>query len=227
MARTRSKRLMVLSFLAGIIGLATLAGPLGAFKGEPPVKVTTTTAKPTTTTTAIPAAALGEVGAELDALVEAGHHSDYHAIYSVTDPALPEGLVQTVELWRQGDRFRFDTIERASNGTRRIIAIANGASLRSCTVEQGTQTCKVATNPPADLPAAFIRTIVTKTPKPELTTKRDDIAGFQATCFEADDVGELCLTTDGVMLRLVLQGANVQATRIEDEVPASTFDVAG
>lgn len=217
----------MLSVLAGILVLATLAGPLGAFKGKGQVRSVTTTTEPPTTTTAVPAATLGGVGKDLDELTETGRHTEYHAIYSVADPELPEGLVQTVELWREGDQFRFDTIERASNGTRRIIAIASGSNLRSCETVNGVQTCKVTAVPPADLPAAFVRSLVTATKKPKLTSRDDDIAGFQAKCFAADDIGELCLTTDGVMLRLVLQGATVQATRIEPDVPDSAFELAG
>jgi uncharacterized protein with beta-barrel porin domain len=217
---------MVLTLLAGVILLATLAGVLGAIKGDPVVRTATTTTEKVTTTTAVPAATLGKVGQQLDDLTAAGRRTEYHAIYGVTDPELPAGLEQTVELWREGDQFRFDTIERASNGTRRIIAVANGSNLRSCETVNGTQTCKVTNTPPADLPAAFVRTIVTASPKPTLTTRNDDIAGYQAMCFEAKDIGELCLTTDGVMLRLVLQGATVQATRVESAVPKSAFELA-
>lgn len=216
----------MLTFLAAVILLATLAGVLGAIKGDPVVRTATTTTEPATTTTAVPAATLGKVGKQLDDLTADGRHTEYHAIYGVTDPELPEGMLQTVELWRQGDQFRFDTIERASNGTRRIIAIANGANLRSCETVNGTQTCKVTNNPPADLPAAFVREIVSASPKPTLTTRTDDIAGYQATCFEAKGIGELCLTTDGVMLRLVLKGATVLATRVEPDVPKSAFELA-
>lgn len=219
--------MLVLTFMAAVIGIATLAGVVGAVRGDPAVRVSTTTTLPPTTTTAVPAATLGKVGAELDALVASGRRSKYHAIYSVSDPALEEGLEQTVELWREDDNFRFDTIERVPNGTKRIIAIANGDRLRSCVLVDGTQTCKVTNVPPADLPGAFIQALVTATPKPVLTERADDVAGFRARCFAAKDLGELCLTTDGVMLRLLLQGATVQATRLESEVPASTFDATG
>lgn len=217
----------MLTALAAVILAATVAGVLGAIKGDPVVRTATTTTEPPTTTTAVPAATLGPSGKDLDELTAMGRRTEYHAIYSVVDPELPEGLEQTVELWREGDRFRFDTIERASNGTRRIVAIASGSDLRSCETVDGVQTCKVTQVPPADLPAAFVRSLVTAKVKPKLTTREDDIAGFQAKCFAAKDIGELCLTTDGVMLRLVLQGATVQATRIEPDVPAAAFALAG
>ncbi len=228
MARTRSKRLLVLTLLAGVIVLATVAGVIGALQGEPVVRVTTTTAAPSTTTTVVALAPLGEVGRELDELAAAGRLSDFHAVYSVEDPQLPEGLIQTVEVWRKGDRFRSDIIERAANGTRRQTALYDGRTRRSCETVSGTQTCKVTEVDPVDLLVAFIRAVDAKDPDPKLTVRDEvDIAGYQARCFEAAGVGTACVTTDGVLLRVELQGAKITATRLEDEVPASAFDVSG
>ncbi len=167
------------------------------------------------------------MGEELGALVEAGRHVDYHAVYDVTDPALPEGLVQSVEVWRKGELFRSDIVERAANGNRRQTSISGGAVARSCETVNGVQTCETADAVPGDLPSAFIRALLTAEDRPEVIARDDDVAGYVARCFEADDVGELCLAEDGVMLKLVLQGATVLASRIVDEVPDAAFDTAG
>lgn len=219
---------MVLTLLAGVIVLATAAGVIGALQGKPVVRVTTTTEPPTTTTTVVKLAPLGELGKELDDLSAAGRLSDFHAVYGVEDPQLPEGLVQTVEVWRKGELFRSDIIERAGNGTRRQTALYDGKTRRSCETVAGTQTCKISDVDPVDLLVAFIRAVDAKEPKPKLTARDEvDIAGYQARCFEAAGVGEACTTTDGVLLKVVLQGATITATRLEDEVPASAFDVSG
>jgi hypothetical protein len=228
MARTRSTRLLILTLLSGVIVAATVAGVIGALQGEPVVRVTTTTAAPTTTTTVVALAPLGEVGKELDELAAAGRLSDFHAVYGVEDPQLPEGLIQTVEVWRKGDKFRSDIIERAGDGTRRQTALYDGRTRRSCETVAGTQTCKVVEVDPVDLLVAFIRAVDAKDPAPKLTVHDEvDIAGYQARCFEATGVGGACVTTDGVLLRVELQGAKITATRLEDEVPESAFDVSG
>ena len=213
-----------------LVGVAALAigGALGAvlFK-EPPVRTSTTTTIPITTTTLPPIANLGDVGKELGALVEAGRHVDYAAVYGVTDKALPEGLVQTVELWRKGELFRSDIVERTGAGTRRQSAISGGAVARACETVNGNETCRTIDSAPSDLPQAFIRAVVTAKTPPKLTVKDGAVAGFVSRCFEAKGIGELCLAGDGTMLRLVLKGAIVQLTYIDDEVPESAFDNAG
>jgi hypothetical protein len=227
-AYKRSTRLLVLTGMSGVILLATVAGVIGALQGKPQIRIPTSTTAPTTTTTVVALAPLGAAGKELDQLAAAGRSAKVHATYSVTDSQLPEGLIQTVEIWREGNRFRSDIIERASNGTRRQTALFDGTSRRSCETRNGTQTCEVTAVDPVDLPTAFIRAVDAAKPKPKLTARSEiDIAGFQARCFEAPKVGELCLTTDGVMLRLVLKGATIEATRLEDDVPEAAFDVSG
>jgi hypothetical protein len=228
MARSRRQSIALFVLLGGVLLLA-VGGTLGVIAGEDaPVRTRgeTTTSSTAPTTTLPSAAALGDVGAELDALIEAGRKVDHHALYSVTDPELPEGLVQTVEVWRRGELFRSDIVERTGGGTRRQTSISGGSVARACETVNGVETCNTVTSVPTDLPAAFVRTL-NEEDDVELRARDDDVAGYVARCFEAEDVGELCLAEDGVMLRLVLQGATVEATRIEDEVPAAAFDNAG
>ena len=80
---------------------------------------------------------------------------------------------------------------------------------------------------PNDLPTAFVRALQEAEDDVELIARDADVAGYVARCWKAEDIGELCVAEDGVMLRLVLQGATVEATRIEDAVPDAAFDTAG
>jgi hypothetical protein len=227
MARSRRQTTALLVMLAGVVVLA-VGGAIGVIAGEDaPVRTRATTTTTTGPTTTLPkAAALGDVGAELDALIDAGRQVDHHALYSVTDPELPEGLVQTVEVWRRGELFRSDIVERTGGGTRRQTSISGGAVARACETVNGVETCNTVSSVPQDLPAAFVRSLLDEDDV-ELKVRDAEVAGYIARCFEAEDLGELCLAEDGVMLRLVLQGATVEATRIEDEVPAAAVDNAG
>jgi hypothetical protein len=224
-ARRQKVALLV---LIGGMGALAMAGAIGAVVDDPPVRRGTTTTVPTTTTTIPKAAEFGDPGRELDVLTEAGRHVDHHAVYSVVDPELPEGLVQTVEIWRKGDQFRSDVVERTGAGTRRQTYISGGPVLRKCLTDfESVQTCETVSAVPNDLPTAFVRALKEAEEGPELAARDDDVAGFVARCFEAEDVGELCVAQDGVMLRLKLQGATVELTRVEDVVPEAAFDVAG
>jgi hypothetical protein len=215
--------------MGGMVALA-IGGAVGAVFDEAPVRRSTTTTAPPVSTTVPRAAPLGEVGEELDGLVGAGRLVDHHAIYEVTDPALPEGLEQSVEVWRKGELFRADIVERAANGTRRQTAISGGPVNRSCETVNGVQTCETVDAVPLDLPGAFVAAVlaaVEEDEDAELEVRDEDVAGYEARCFSVEDVGELCLAGDGVMLRLVLQGATVLATQIIDDVPDTAFDTAG
>ena len=227
MAQSRRQKVALAVITGGMLALA-VGGALGAIftdEGQRRVPTTTTTTGPTTT---LPSASdLGPLGAELDELLAAGRSVDHHAVYSVTDPELPEGLVQTVEVWRRGELFRSDVVERTGAGTRRQTSISGGAVARSCETVNGVETCSTVESVPQDLPAAFVRALDAAEEEVRLEARDDDIAGYVARCFEAEDLGELCLALDGVMLRLVLQGATVELTVIEDEVPESAFDTSG
>jgi hypothetical protein len=224
----RSRRIIILSVFAGIIVVAGLANAVGGIFGDPAVRVVTTTTGPSTTTTVVALAKLGKGGKALDELAASGRDAEFHAVYTVSDPKLPQGLEQSVEVWRNANKFRSDIIERDGAGTRRQTALDDGVTRRKCETVKGTQTCQITDVAPVDLVVAFIRAVADAKDQPDLAVHQEtNIAGYQARCFDAGDTGEVCLTTDGVMLRLKLQGATITASRLEPEVPASAFDVSG
>lgn len=212
-----------LVLLAGVVVLA-LGGVVGAVLDDPPRRTSTTTTAPATTTTLKPVAELGEVGAEVQALVELGRTVRFHAVYAVSDPELPEGLVQTLELWRDGDMYRSDILERTSNSSRRQSTVSGASTATACETVNGKETCQRIRSAPSDLPGAFLRAVVTAKPVPRLTARDDDVAGYNARCFVAADIGELCLAGDGVMLSITLKDATLLATTVDNDVPASTFE---
>jgi hypothetical protein len=244
MAQKRNARVAALILLAGVVFLA-LGGVIGAIFDEAPRQTTTTTAPPSdvTTTTLLPLEELDDAGVELDQLIAAGRTVDIHAVYSVTDPDLPTDLVQTLVVWRKGDEYRSDIVERAGDAVRRVSTIVTPTSMTRCETVDGEQTCRVTTVAPQDLPAAFVRSLVTNgplndpdepqvpaDPYPTLTVAEGDVAGFIARCFsyaDGDETGELCLAEDGLLLSVKLEGAEILATTIEDRVPDTAFDHPG
>lgn len=223
----RKSRLVILTCMAGLIVSAVVFAVIGAITDNAPVRTVTTTTTEAPTTTIASAAPLGEQGEQLDRLLASGRKAKYHGVYGVEDPKLG-GIQQSLEIWRDGDRLRSDIVEKGwEDGTRRITDIDNGTSKRKCTTRAGEQTCQIVDALPLDLAAFFVEGLVKEKPKPTLTVSAEDIAGYQARCFAAKGVGELCLTTDGVMLRLKFQDATVTASLLEDAVPESAFDVSG
>jgi hypothetical protein len=239
MRRNRARTITLVGLMVGV-GALSIGGAIGALFDNAQVKTSTTTSSTAPTTTLPPVANLGDVGKELGRLAEEGRHVDYAAVYGVTDPALPEGLLQSVELWRKGTMFRSDIVERTGSGTTRNTVITGGAVVRTCQTVKGVQSCKTVTDAPKDLPDNFIARIVTAKKPPKLTVRDAAVAGYEARCFDVtgiDDVdktpkaqrgkGELCLAGDGTMLRLILRGATVELTHIDSDVPDSAFKTAG
>ena len=197
------------------------------------MKTSTTTTTTAPTTTLPPISNLGDVGKELGNLVAAGRLATYAAVYSSTDPALPDGLVQTLELWRKGaDQFRSDVVQRAGDGLTRDSNVIKGTLVKACKTVAGKQTCQTLQGETLDLPGLFIKRVVTAKSPPKLTVKqrrRGRLRGRAASRPAA--IGELCLAGDGSMLQLVLIGpkgpATILLTRITSDVPDSAFDLAG
>jgi hypothetical protein len=233
MARSRRQPRVVAAIilLMGVLVLA-FAGVIGAVVDEAPRQPSTTTiaTSSTTSTTLVPLSEFGDPGEELEALVANGRTVRVHAVYSVDDPQLPDDLVQTLEVWRDGDAYRSDIIERAGDTVRRQTTIVTAQSAVACETVQGEETCRVATTIPSDLPQAFIAALAREDERPRLTVTDGDVAGFVARCFAFDgeeDDGELCLAEDGVMLSVKLQEATLVATTVEDVVPESAFNKPG
>ncbi|MDP1819446.1 MAG: hypothetical protein Q8K58_06060 [Acidimicrobiales bacterium] len=223
MQRSRGRTAAALVLLAGVVILA-LGGVVGAVLEDPPRRTSTTTTIATTTTTLPEARALSGSGAELQDLIDLGRTVTHHAVYSVTDPELPSDLTQALEVWRDGDRYRADIVESTATASRRQSTIVSGSRATACETVDGEETCKRTNALPSDLPAAFVRSIVTADPVPQVVARDGDVAGYNARCFSAEGVGELCLAEDGVMLSITLEEAYLVATTIDDEVPESTFD---
>jgi hypothetical protein len=237
--RSRSRKAAIIVMSVGLFALAA-AGALGALGGKGQVETGTTTTTSAPTTTLPPVSNLGAVGARLGQLVEDGRKVDYAAVYTVTDPALPAGLVQTVEMWRKGEDFRQDIVERTGGSTTRHTSIT-GHQPRKCDTVNGTQTCQLVRSDEIgiDLPGAFVRRVVLAPRPPKLTMKKEVVADYEGTCFEASGEGmgkpdkkgnltkgsgELCLNGDGTLLRLVLQGATIELSSITSSVPSSAFE---
>jgi hypothetical protein len=222
---------VALVVLIGGMGALAMAGAIGAVFDDPPVQRATTTTTTAPPVTVPKAAGFGPAGQELDVLTDAGRHVDHAAVYEVDDPELPEGLVQTVEIWRKGGLFRNDVVERTGRGTRRQSWISGGPVLRQCITDvDSVQTCETVDSVPNDLAAVFVLQLheaKTEGKDVELVARDDDVAGYVARCYEAKGVGELCVAGDGVMLRLKLKQAVIELTRLEDVVPDTAFDTAG
>jgi hypothetical protein len=214
---------LVLSF--GMVALA-MGVSVNAIFGRAPKRASTTTTIPVTTTTLPDVSDLGPEGAELQKLLDLAYKVTYHGVYDVEDPSLPEGLSQSFEIWRQGKNARTDIIERQGGGRSVTRSVTNGDISITCRTVQGSEQCERTPNSAViDLPGLFVKAIAFADPKAKLTVRDDAVGDFVARCFEAEDIGELCLASDGALLSTVLEGAHITMARLDDRITEKTFDV--
>lgn len=219
----RQKAALILSF--GMVVLA-LGGVIGALLKKPAPRSSTTTTVQGTTTTLPDVSDLGEVGAELQALIELAATVRYHGVYDVADPSLPEGVAQSFEIWRDGAKARTDIIERS--GTARAVtrSVTNGSVSLSCRTVDGYEQCdQTESSPVIDLAGLFVKAVAFEEPPVKLTARDATIGAFVARCFAAEKIGELCLASDGVLLSTVLEGAKITVARLDERFQEDTFDV--
>ncbi|MDQ2648796.1 MAG: hypothetical protein M3Z03_04520 [Actinomycetota bacterium] len=214
---------LVLAF--GMVALA-LGVSLNAIFGRAPKRAATTTTIPVTTTTLPDVSDLGPEGVELQKLLDLAAGVAYHGVYDVEDPSLPEGLSQSFEVWRDGENARTDIIERQGGGRTVTRSVTNGSISITCRPIQGAEQCERTSNSAViDLAGLFVKAIAFAEEPVTLTARDDEVGDYVARCFEAEEIGELCLATDGVLLSTILEGANITLARLDDRIPEKTFDV--
>lgn len=219
----RQKAGLLLSF--GMIALA-MGGVLNALRNDPIERSSTTSTLPITTTTLPDLAPYGETGLELERLLGLARKVTVHGQYAVDDETLPDGLVQSFEVWRDGVRQRTDIIERLNGAESITRSVTDGTVSITCKVLNGEKQCeKVAASATIDLANLFVLALADADGTPELQVRDDEVNGFVARCFTAEEVGELCLASDGVLLSTQLETATIVVTSLDESVPGGTFDV--
>lgn len=226
MAQKRSRRQVAgLALSIGMVALA-VGVSMNAIFGRSPERSATTTTLPVTTTTLPDVSGIRPAGAELQRLLDIAARVPYHGVYDVEDPSLPAGLSQSFEVWRDGERARTDIIERQGGGRSVTRSVTNGSISITCRPVQGAEQCERTQNSAViDLAGLFVKAIAFTDEPVTLTVRDDEVGDYVARCFEAEDIGELCLASDGVLLSTILEGANITLARLDDRIPEDVFDV--
>jgi len=181
----------------------------------------------TTTTTTQP---VSDTGQELLDRLAAGRDLTLHLRFVDEEAAADEGTV-TVELWRDGDRVRQDVILTAPGARTEISAFelptGNVLCQRASESEwQCERSVSLATE--AGEPAGLIEAAAADLAGAEVVATDEVISGEEARCYaiEADSGGStLCVTEEGVPLRLAVQGSELTASVVERTVDGDVFDL--
>lgn len=163
----------------------------------------------------------------LDQLIAAGRATDYHVVFDLvpTEGGAAPDTTLTLEQWSSAGRFREDRTTSGPNGTSRTSNSGTGSTARSCQTVDGKQTCTEARSAPPDLPTLFLQALAGREVPRGLTVADVEVLGRPARCFEAERLGELCLGTDGIPLRLTVEAQTIEATTVDANVSDASFDV--
>jgi hypothetical protein len=165
---------------------------------------------------------------ELLARLAEGRQTAVHVRLASAEDALAGGTV-TVEIWRDGDLVRQDVqLDSATSRTEvSAFQLADGNAI--CQREaEGPWTCQRAASVATENgdPVGLIEAVAANLQGAEVTGADEEIDGTAVRCYaieRPDGTSELCLTEDGVPMRLATEGQVLTATSVEREVPGDVF----
>ncbi len=205
---------------AAVILVVLLGGLLAIISNVTEDEPDTVDIGPTTT---LDPSTLSAEGQELYSLVEASEVGPYHVAFAVDSPELGSaGAAAQLEFWRDGASFREHRIGVDPSGNSTTIVIGGPDGAVSCGGAVGAApTCTAAPDVEAALGSA-LATIVALLPEGETTVADATVANLPARCFtitSGEQVAELCLTSEGIPLRVDDGSVRFEASLVEPTVP--------
>lgn len=184
----------------------------------------TSTTAPVTTTT-IAREDLPPEAQELLDLVDQGRAATFHARYTVLSPSLGESASSAeLEVWRDADRIRQDTSVVDASGVIRTSAFGSEAGTVGCQQPPGGEwTCQRVADEPFDPSDDFVSGILGLLDASPVTVREASVGPFAGRCFDLE-AAELCLTDDGVPLRVDAGGTSYEVVELDDTVVDSDFE---
>lgn len=178
----------------------------------------------------IPPAASAAPDAEASTLLElleAGRDLTFHATYEVTgDPELLGGEL-TIEVWRKDGRIRQDSTLVRPNTTVRTAGLVLGDDTFTCSQRDSEPwSCSSAPDPGTNEDGVF-GSVAAELDGVDVTESTDTISGRDARCFSfptGDGAGMLCLTPDGLPLKLSANGQELVLAEVESSVDDAVFE---
>lgn len=186
---------------------------------------------PPATAPEVTEAPLDAAGSELEALLASSRDATFHATYQATGPTETEGgtaTSYTIELYRSEGRTRQDTITELEGGDYLTVGILADEVATICT-KQGTEDWSCSESAQADPTAAdgLFGEVVQRLGGVQVTETAETVAGRDARCFSyesADGPGSICLTSEGIPVRVISGETELLLTVLEDTVDDAVFE---
>lgn len=173
-----------------------------------------------------PAAAPDTDSRELLDLLERGRAQTFHARYTATTPDEADATTR-LELWRDGQRVRQDSVVEAPDGTVRTASIRDPDDrVVSCVQRDGGDwNCGPPSQTSGD--QDLFGSVADQLSGADVTVTDAQVAGHDARCFTLTDAtatSELCVTDEGIPVRLAAgDEAEMTLDELDRDVDASVF----
>lgn len=175
-------------------------------------------------------AALDEEGADLEALLVAGRGATVHAVYEATgtgadgQPAAPYVL----EVFRRDGRLRQDTTTETPQGEFRTAGLLVDGVSTVCQQQPGDDwVCSAGSDADAGAADGVFGTVLDELRGLEVETTEETIGEHAVRCFtSAADGGarSICVTDDGLPVRVVAGSTTLELVSVDEDVPDSAFE---
>ena len=213
--------LVLVALLIGAIVVGTIATLSGDDDEAAAVDSTTTTTK-----------ALSGDAQDLMSRLERGRETAVHVRLASAEGAVAGSL--SVEIWRDGDLVRQDVVIDASGSHTEVSAfqLADGNVICQRTAADAAWDCQRAVSVATESgdPVGLIEAVAANLQDADVSATDDDINGTAVRCYAIDrseGASSLCLTADGVPMRLTTQGQELTATSVDQDVRAEVFTPPG
>lgn len=228
MKRPRTQRTRLVAAVAAVALLPVTVLALAGGGGTDDVEAagasstTSTTAPPTTTTIAredLPAEAQ-----ELLDLVDRGRAGTFHARYAILSPGLGEtAATAELEVWRDADRIRQDTVIVDAAGPTRTAGFGSATGTIGCQQAPGGDwTCRQVATEAYDPSEDFMTGILDLLGASPVTVRDATVGDYAGRCFALEGA-ELCLSADGVPLRVDAGGTAYEVLELDADVDDDDF----
>jgi hypothetical protein len=165
-------------------------------------------------------------GAQLVALLQKGRTATFHATYMATGDPLKLGGELSISVWRKDGKIRQDTVVKSDSSTSHTAGYIIKGHSASC-VQQDDQpwTCSLLPDSEADVDGIF-GSAANQLQGVDVTVADDTIGGHKASCFSfpaSDGTGTLCVTSDGIPVKLAINGEDLTISDLSSSVDDSVF----
>lgn len=165
---------------------------------------------------------------ELADLLEIGRTATYHARYTLSGSTEDGSAAEIdLEVWRDGGRLRQDTVSDAEGQQLQTSSYLSDGVVTLCTkVGEADWTC-AETEPVGTEQDGVIGSVRDQLAGSSVTPRDDEIDGRAVRCFafsSPEGEGDICITPEGVPVRVDVQGDGITLVDLDEDVPDSAFE---